>query len=74
MRGSNDVFLAEHLHADHVFLQLVPRPATRLQHDEVEEPLEPIDLPERHAREDALEMLADGIVDRAVDGVRRRSG
>ena len=56
------VFLAEHLHADDVFLQLVPAARDRLEHDELQEPLELVALLERRAGEDALELLPDGIV------------
>jgi hypothetical protein len=64
--------LSEDLHADDVFLQLIAPALDRLAHDEAEEALEPIDLPEGGAGQNAIELLTRGLV--AVffrDGPRR---
>ena len=49
--------LVEDLHADDVFLELVAAPGERLEDDEAEEALEPIDLPEGGARQNPIELL-----------------
>src|SRR5262249_54188610 len=49
--------LVEDLYADHVFLQLIATPGERFQDDESEKPFEAVDLPERDARQHALELL-----------------
>ena len=61
--------LVEDLHADDVLLQLIAAAGDGLGDDEVEEPFEAIDLPERRAGEEALELPANG----RVAGVRPRS-
>jgi hypothetical protein len=54
--------LAEHLDADHVFLQLAAAAFDGFLDDEREEPLQPIDLGERLAAEHAVQLLADGFL------------
>ena len=52
-------FLAEDVHADDVLFELGAASADRFEHDEAQEPLEPIHLLERRAGENALELFPD---------------
>ena len=54
--------LVEDLDADHVFLELIAASRERFGHGEVQEPLEPVDLAERDARQHALELRPGGLV------------
>src|SRR5262249_37492011 len=66
-------FLAEHLHADHVLLELVAAAGERFVDDEGEEPLEAIDLLKGRAGENPLQLVADRLA--GIDlGDGRRPG
>ena len=56
------VLLAEHLHADDVFLQLMSAAGHGLHHDERQEALQAIALLKRLARQNAFKVLSDGLV------------
>ena len=45
-----------HLHADHVFLELIAASGDRFERDERQKPFEAIDLLKRRAAEDAVQM------------------
>ena len=49
--------LVEDLHADDVFLELVAVPVERLETHELQESLQPIDLPEGRARQNPIQLL-----------------
>jgi hypothetical protein len=54
--------LVEDLDADHVLLELIAASRERFGHREVEEALEPVDLPEGDARQHPLELRLGGLV------------
>ena len=55
-------FLAEDLHADHVFLEIAAASRRRFEDDEAQKAAKAIDLRERRAPEDAIELLPDGLL------------
>ena len=64
--------LVEDLHTDDVFLELVAVPAERLEAHELEESLQPIDLPEGRARQNPIQLLPTRLVAGGSDGTHRQ--
>ena len=72
--GIERLFLAEHLHADDVFLQLAATARQRFEHDEAQEPLQAVDLLEYPAGQHALELPPDLLLSVLAERCRRTAG